>query len=144
MASFHPKSGPNKPPLPPRQGTKPSRSSQYQNKTPDDDGPLPPRRGAKSSRSSQNQNNRPDDAHNQPSGARKQSFLTREQNPDLLFDEAWYRTANPGAKKGTLRTYLSTGWRKLRSPHPLFFTKYYLERCPDLEGLQQEPLSHFI
>ena len=40
--------------------------------------------------------------------------------------------------------YMNSGWRELRSPHPLFSVPYYLKCRPDVAEARIEPLSHFM
>lgn len=63
-----------------------------------------------------------------------------------LFHPIWYRASNPhlGASSATFGHYLTEGWRRLKSPHPLFAVNFYLRARPDVRSAGIEPLQHFV
>lgn len=67
-------------------------------------------------------------------------------SPFAIFDEQWYRLSNPDIPAGcqSFEHYLSEGWWRLRSPHPLFSIDYYLQQRPDVRAAGVEPLRHFV
>lgn len=71
---------------------------------------------------------------------------TVSASPFAIFDEQWYRLSNPDIPAGreSFEHYLSEGWWKLRSPHPLFSVEYYLRQRPDVRAAGLEPLRHFV
>jgi GT2 family glycosyltransferase len=63
-----------------------------------------------------------------------------------LFDLRWYSASAPDgpAHQLSFGHYLSEGWRRLRSPHPLFSVEFYFENRPDVRLAGREPLYHFV
>ncbi|WP_164479416.1 glycosyltransferase WbsX family protein [Methylocystis rosea] len=63
-----------------------------------------------------------------------------------LFDAKWYHATNPHlpSERATFHHYLTEGWRRLKSPHPLFIVDYYFTQRPDVRRAGVEPLQHFI
>ena len=53
--------------------------------------------------------------------------------PDVLTAEI-----NP------LLHFLNTGWREMRSPHPLFDILWYSTTYPDIAKAGRNPLLHFL
>lgn len=67
-------------------------------------------------------------------------------SPHPLFDPVWYGHVSGivSQEDATLEHYLSLGWRRLWSPHPLFSVEYYLRNQPDVRDAYIDPLTHFI
>lgn len=57
-----------------------------------------------------------------------------------IFDAQWYQ--QEGGEN--LEEYLEEGWRAGHDPGPLFSTRWYLERYPDVVALDVCPLLHFL
>lgn len=74
------------------------------------------------------------------------SAETASVSPFVIFDEEWYRLSSPDIPAGSqsFEHYLSEGWWRLRSPHPLFSVEYYLRQRPDVRAAGVEPLRHFV
>ncbi|OYU46889.1 MAG: hypothetical protein CFE31_19385 [Rhizobiales bacterium PAR1] len=72
---------------------------------------------------------------------------TRNQfNIDWPFDLDWYRLQSGIDFKSIFLAsnhFLSEGWRRNISPHPIFDIKYYLHQRPDLIGNKKSPFLHF-
>jgi GT2 family glycosyltransferase/glycosyltransferase involved in cell wall biosynthesis len=63
------------------------------------------------------------------------------------FDEKFYREAYPDAvaeEDSALRHYILRGWREGLDPNPLFSTRQYLARNPDVATLGSNPLLHYV
>ncbi|MBV8809680.1 MAG: glycosyltransferase, partial [Acidobacteriaceae bacterium] len=62
----------------------------------------------------------------------------------LLFDESWYRQQVTHIEGDPFDHFLTVGWRRGCSPHPLFDVSYYLAQlsAPLRDG--DDPLSHFM
>jgi hypothetical protein len=66
---------------------------------------------------------------------------------DDYFSETFYLSRNPdlpGTGVEPLEHYLKEGWKKTRSPHPLFNVRWYLERNDDVRAAGVEPLGHYL
>lgn len=70
--------------------------------------------------------------------------------PDLAayFDAGWY-VARYGRGRWGLRLrpwldYRTRGWRRGRSPHPLFDSAWYVRRHPDVAAVGIDPLRHYV
>ncbi|MFW7381314.1 MAG: hypothetical protein ACOH5I_21045 [Oligoflexus sp.] len=59
-----------------------------------------------------------------------------------LFSQSYYQQF-AGKQRRPLQHYLRKGWKDLLSPHPLFDSKFYMERNK-LPNLKVSPLEHFI
>ncbi|GAC1558062.1 MAG: hypothetical protein NVS2B5_20460 [Beijerinckiaceae bacterium] len=73
--------------------------------------------------------------------------LLRSEDPNVLFDGAWYATTNPDlavAGVNPLWHYLRQGWKEGRDPHPLFDVRRYLAINKDVADAGIEPLSHYL
>ncbi len=76
---------------------------------------------------------------------------TQQQDAALIresgeFDEAFYRSANPGLPAGldVVAHYCEHGWRERRDPSPAFSTGHYLDGNADIRAAGVNPLVHYI
>ena len=60
-----------------------------------------------------------------------------------LFDESFY-AERYGVSNGAVEHYMNIGVLEGANPNPLFDTKYYLERYPDVASAGLNPLLHFL
>jgi GT2 family glycosyltransferase len=58
-----------------------------------------------------------------------------------MFNAEWYAR---GGRGGSIRHYLLHGVSEGRDPHPLFSTRFYLERYPDVAASGIDPLVHYL
>src|SRR5262245_50775799 len=70
---------------------------------------------------------------------RKDEILVKESG---MFNAEWYTRGGRG--DGSIRHYLLHGVSEGRDPHPLFSTRFYLERYPDVAASGINPLVHYL
>ena len=71
----------------------------------------------------------------------------REIAESGLFDEAFYRAANPDldtARVDPITHYLRHGAAEGRDPSAHFHTRFYVERYPDVAAAGVNPLVHYL
>jgi glycosyltransferase involved in cell wall biosynthesis len=63
-----------------------------------------------------------------------------------VFDRDWYLAQNPPARAASdpLAHYLHAGADAGLDPNPLFDTKWYLDRYPDIRAAGLNPLAHYL
>lgn len=61
-----------------------------------------------------------------------------------LFDAEYYQAQLSAPVGDPLEHYLQTGWRLGRDPHPLFASRFYLDRNLDVAVADACPLVHFV
>lgn len=64
-----------------------------------------------------------------------------------LFDLDYYESLSGKKYKDKISAivgYLMAGWKEQLDPHPLFSTKYYIEKNKDVAEAEMNPLQHYI
>ena len=66
-----------------------------------------------------------------------------------LFCSTFYTSNYYPARKSDNTTrlfyrYLITGWKQGHNPNPLFLTRFYLWKYPDVKRSRYEPLTHYV
>ena len=61
-----------------------------------------------------------------------------------LFDAEWYSRKNRVNRRSAIRHFLAVGARGGADPSPLFSTKSYLSRYPDVAAAKMNPLVHYL
>jgi hypothetical protein len=61
-----------------------------------------------------------------------------------LFDAEWYSRRNRVNRRSAIRHFLAVGAQGGADPSPLFSTKSYLSRYPDVVAAKTNPLVHYL
>jgi hypothetical protein len=61
-----------------------------------------------------------------------------------LFDAEWYSRRNRVNRRSAIRHFLAVGAQGGADPSPLFSTKSYLSRYPDVAAAKMNPLVHYL